>query len=441
MKNRFFLLIAALCLTSGVVGAQDFRNDPRYGADPDAREQNVRVLNFFRDAYTAKDYNTATVYLRQLIENAPKASENMYIQGVDIYKTKLQGASSRDQRKVYMDSILWVHDKRIEAFGDHPQRGRGYIKLAKARDVMQLMNADRNRLFRIAEDALYDPAVPVDPNFAVMYFNNVVESFKLDDITPEELMGKYEKLVKRVASQPGTEEQVAAIESLFATSGAASCENIERLFRPKYEADPNNVELIESILALLQRAQCNSDFQMELLDGYYKTNPTPEIALQLSMYFEKKGDEAKAKEYLQVALNSETDPVKKTALIMQQAGNSLAAGSYREAANYARQALNVDPNSGYAYFILGNAYASGSGAACGDFERLTVFWLAVDNLQQARKYLSEEEAARLNINAQINSFVGNFPKKEDTFFRGLEPGQAYTVNCGWISGRTTVRER
>lgn len=442
MKKRVYSLIAALALVGGAAVAQDFKDDPRYGADPAAREQNVRILNFFGDAYKAKDYNTATNYLRQLIENAPKASENMYIRGIDIYKNKAAAAQTKEDRRLYVDSILWVYDKRIEAFGQHPQRGEAYLKGEKARLFMTMMPADRERLFRLFREAL-DEKHPFEPALAVMYFNSVIESFKLDDVTPEEVIDTYERLSQRIAQNQSAEAADASktLDDLFATSGAADCETVEKIYKPKYEADPENPQLIETILALLQRGKCSSEFYLTMLERYYKVNPKPEVAVQLASVFQEKKDFAKAMEYLRVGISNETDPVKKTNFLLQAATMSSASGSYREAAGFARQALELEPNNGVAYLLLGAAYGSGAGSACSAFDSQTAMWLAVDNLAKARQLLPSDDPQQEQIGRMIANYSANFPKTEETFMRGLNPGDPYTVSCGWISGRTTVRER
>lgn len=442
MKTRVYSLIAAFCLLGGAVGAQDFREDPRYGSDPASREQNVRILNFFNDAYKAKEYGQATVYLRQLIENAPKATQNLYIRGVEIYKSKALGAQSLQERKMYVDSILWFFDKRIEAFGNHPQRGEAYLRGEKAKAFLSMMPADRERLFQFFQEALHEKH-PLNPGLAVTYFNSVVESYRLDDVTPEQVIDIYERLSQRLAGceSPERAEAMKAIDDLFASSGAANCETVEKIYRPKYEADPGNAKLIETILALLRRGNCSSDFYLTMLEKYYAANPRPDVAVQLASLFQEKQEFGKAMEYLRIAINNETDPAQKTNFMLQGAGMALSSSSYREAAQFARQAIDNDPNNGLAYFILASAYAGGSGSACSGFDRQTAFWLVVDNLVQARRLLPADDPQQSTISQMIGNYSANFPKTEETFMRGLNPGDSYTVNCGWISGRTVVRER
>lgn len=442
MKKRVYSLMAALALVGGTAAAQDFKDDPKYGADPAAREQNVRILNFFDDAYKAKDYNLATLYLRELIQNAPKASENMYIRGIEIYKTKAAGAQTKAERRTYVDSILYIYDKRIEAFGEHRTRGEAYLRSEKAKMFLSMMPSDRKRLFKLFREALHEKH-PFEPALAVMYFNSVVESFKLDDVTPEELIEVYERLSKRMAgsSNPDAAEAGKVLDDLFATSGVADCATVEKIYKPKYEADPENPQLIETILALLQRGQCSSEFYLTMLEKYYAVNPKPDVAIQLASVFQEKQDYAKAMEYLRIAIDKATDEDMKVNFLLQAATMSSASGSYREAAGFARQAIGLDPDSGVAYLLLGAAYGSGAGSACSAFDSQTAMWLAVDNLALARQLLPADDPQQEQISKMIGNYSANFPKTEETFMRGLNPGDPYTVSCGWISGRTTVRER
>ncbi len=442
MKKRVYIMMAVLLGMGGTVGAQDFREDPRYGANVAEREQNVRILNFFGDAYKEKNYDVATVHLRYLLEHAPKAGENIYIRGTEIYKAKALAAQTKAERQMYVDSILYIFDKRIEAFGDHPKRGEAYLRSAKAKLFHAMMPADRERLFKLFREALHEKH-PLDPAVAVLYFNSMVESYQLDDVTPEEVIDTYEQLGKRLEGSQAADAAEArkVLDDLFASCGVADCETVEKIYRPKYEADPENQQQIETILALLQRGKCSSDFYVTLLEKYYRTNQKPEVALRLVQVYQEKKDYPKAMEYLRVGIANEDDPAVKANFLLQASTMASASGSYREAAGYARQVLELEPNNGVAYLLLGAAYGSGARSACSAFDSQTAMWLAVDNLARARQLLPADDPQQEQIARMIGNYSANFPKTEETFMRGLNPGDSYTVNCGWISGRTTVRER
>ncbi|MDE5944647.1 MAG: hypothetical protein K2G93_03565, partial [Rikenella sp.] len=400
MKRRIYVSMAAALLfgMGGTAEAQDFRDDPRYGADPAEREQNVRILNFFGDAYKEKNYNEATVHLRYLLEHAPKAGENMYIRGIEIYKAKAAGAQTKAERRTYVDSILYIYDKRIEAFGDHPNRGEAYLRREKAKIFHAMMPADRERLFKLYREALHEKH-PFEPALAVMYFNSVVESYQLDDVTPEEVIDVYEQLGKRLEESQASDAAEArqALDGLFASCGVADCETVEKIYRPKYEADPENQQQTETILALLQRGKCSSDFYITLLEKYYQTTQKPEVALRLMLVYQEKKDYAKAMEYLRVGIANESDPAMKANFLLQASTMSSAAGSYREAAGFARQVLELEPNNGVAYLLLGAAYGSGARSACSAFDSQTAMWLAVDNLSRARQLLPADDPQQEQI--------------------------------------------
>lgn len=442
MKRRMLVILLAITASISMSSAQDKTYDEKFGEDPAQRAENVKLLSFFQDAYNTKAYDDALNLLRQLIVRAPKSSMNMYINGGEIYRQKFARATTKVERMAYLDSMLFLLDKRMEYFGDHKTHGLAYLAAQKAMLFNENNPEDREKAFALFREAVKVSGQDVDPDMTVIFFQSLSEGFKLDDITPEEYISDYEGLTTLLASKTTDEntKAIEAIEALFATSGAASCENIERIFRPKYEADPSNGELVKKILALFSRSKCSSDFQLSLTEQYYKIEPTPELALMLAGIYEEKKDFNKALEYINIGVAAETDATKKLNYLTRAAGLTLSANNYRAAADLSRQIIAIDPSSGYGYLFLAGAYAGGV-SGCSGFDRQAAYWLVVDTYQQARSKFADDQTQVDRINSYINSYASSFPKTEETFMRGLEPGQGYTVNCGWVSGRTTVRER
>lgn len=422
-------------------GQQELKLDERYGVDPSKRLDNLKIINFFTDAYNTKAYDDALRYMHHIVVNSPKASQNVYIFSGNIYRSKFDLATTKAERMLYLDSILWMLDRRIEAFGEDPKRGKAYLVGLKA--LIYNENAsDPEKSFNLFRKAIEVGGKETDPDVAVIFFNSLTEGFKLDDISAEEYLKDYDVLVNTISIEPTEEDKKAleSIDAIFATSGAATCENIEAIFRPKYEANPENVDQIKMILGLFSRSKCSSDFQLQLTENYYKKEPTPELALMLAGIYEEKKDYAKSLEYINIAIKGENDPAKKINMLVRAAGANLSSNQYREAAELSRQIIAIDPSNGYGHLFLANAYAGGV-SACSGFERQAAYWLVVDMFQQARSKFEGDASQMASINNAINSYASNFPKTEDTFMRGLEPGQGYSVSCGWVSGRTTVRER
>ncbi len=423
--RRFYLLVsAALLLLSGPVMAQSYRDNPLYGETLADRDATAVLLSNLRGAINEKDYNRAAGYVNQLVASAPRASQNTYIFGALSYLNKFQKATTPAQRQVMLDSLLWIHDKRIEAFGSHPQQGERYIRTRKALDMLQLAASDP-RFVGFAQEAF--AAGSTEPNLAVRYFQTLVTQYQAGNLTAEELLNRYTFLAAHMekATEDKAQEARDAIEALLATSGAADCQMIERIFKPQYEADPSNIELAQRILALLYRAKCTSPFYMELLERHYAANPTPELALQLASTFQNNGNPAKALEYMRVALDGEQDPEKKANYLLQAAGMALGTHAYRDAAGFARQVIALDGENGFGYYFLANALAGGASSACGgDFERRTVYWLVVDNLAQARKFLPADDPRQEDIGRMIGNMASGqqLPGTERNLLPPTHPG-------------------
>ena len=441
MKHLDLKLVLVLVLASLSAGAfaQAYLEDPRYGNTPEERKQNVLILNFFNDTYNNKNYDGAAQYLQQLMEKAPKATQNIYIKGADIYRNKILRATSLDQKNIFIDSLMLIYDKRIEHFGDHATRGKGYIMELKAREYITYKPADREGIIKLCQAAIAENGNDSDPDFLNIYFQVLTDDYKNDNIEANFLMNEYEKLAKIFNTNPTPEKNEAkkTFEALFVSSGAASCENLEKLFRPQIAAAPADTALLDKVLGLLMAGNCVSDFQLEVGEKFYALKPSSSTALALAAGFEEKKQFDKALKYLNEAIANETDPATKANLCVRIAGSQLSSNNAQEAAKFAKEAIDIDPENGFAYMLLAQAYTVGSNA-CSGFDRQSVYWLAYDLLTKACTMLDEEHLK--GTDEQLSSYRANFPSKEECFFRGLNNGASYTVRCGWVSGATTVRE-
>ncbi|MFI3294934.1 MAG: hypothetical protein R3Y19_02845 [Rikenellaceae bacterium] len=404
------------------------------------------LLNSFAYSYKLKDYPTATKELKELLESAPKASENMYINGVNIYRNLIAQAETDEQRDHYLDSLLIIFDLRAEHFAEHPTRGRDYVLAQKANTFFNFAD-DHERImaYDLFVEAIKAGQDVIDDSDAALigkYFMNVTESASFDELTADDYIGRYERLTKLLSNH---DTEVARnvtleVEAMFANSGIASCDNLERIFKPQYEADPSNDALVKKILGLFSKARCASDFQMEILERYFQTDPKPEIALMLAGVYEEKGDFAKAQEFLNVAIESESDPVLKVSHLTRASMQLLQSGNGKAAAEMAKRALEIDSKSSMAAFMYANAVSTALSGCSGDAKTYAC-WLAADAMQRAVNLMPDEDPLKKDARNALYNLTANFPKKTDLFMLGLEEGQAYTVNCGWLSGRTTIRGR
>ncbi len=432
-------MLATLAFAT-TAAAQDYLQDPRYGKSPEERQENALMLNYFNDAYRANLYDQAAGFLQKLMEREVSASQNLYINGANIYKTRISTSKSVQERNAYVDSLMMIYDARAKHFGDNATRGRGYILSQKANDYAAYRPADQENVFRLYKEAIAASGDNLDPSLVAVYFNLLAENYKQDLVETDELMAEYDRLAAFLDESPTPEKEEAKkqLDAILIASGAADCENLERLFKPQFEADPNNLDLVTKIMAMLSRGGCNTDFQLTVAEQYFKLNPSTQTAMALAAAFEDRGDHVKALNYLQEAIAKESNPTEKVNLLIRAASARLASGSPREAAELARQAIGINSESGYAHLILANAYAAGT-SGCGEFDRQAAFWLVCDELNTARNLLSGDATQVANIDKMLGTYRSYWPSNEECFYRGLSSGQGYRVNCGWLSGGTTIR--
>ncbi|MFQ5572451.1 MAG: tetratricopeptide repeat protein, partial [Rhodothermales bacterium] len=197
--------------------------------------------------------------------------------------------------------------------------------------------------------------------------------------------------------------------------------------------DPDNLEVIQQLFDLLQQEGYRGKM-MELAPRLLEMDPTPEILrLLIRMYIEDGEVETAADLFQQL----ETMPnVTLTAQDLHNMGIALQElERFREAREYYRRALQVDPEYTEALKAIANLYATAV-ALCGVSDRVqsAVFWLVSDAYQRAG---DSANAAR---------YRGAFPTAEDIFYtsdwtEGQTTSVTYTCRGLTISGTTTVRKR
>lgn len=444
MKQKLLhLAFAAAAVFSAVgAGAQPRELGPEWGDNDSIRMENFKAFSFYRESYQFKLYDEAAGYLQYLMEAAPKARPELYHAGVLIYTTKYNAAADEAQKKIYLDSMLMIFDKWIENFEDHPQQGRTYLLRKKALDYMELAGNDREGVKKLLQEAIAADTTLKYPEVVAIYFQHLTDDYKLfETLEADQYLEEYERLAGLLdtAATPESAKQKETLDMLAASSGALDCGTLETIYGPRIEADPENKGLYTAALSLLQRNKCDGPFYTKIIEGLHKLDPSASTALVLAGAFEDKKEYATAIKYLTDALAGDVDPALKENLYVRLAANYLQSGNPQAAAENAKQAIAVNPESGYGYNMLALAYGAGSTACPEGFERQTVYWLVYDNLAIARRLLAKDGKDVKNIDADMASYRNSFPIKEETFFRGLDEGSPYTVKCGWITGNTTVR--
>lgn len=264
MKNVKFLLSAALVFLASAALAQDF-SGPQYakwGATPEEREQNILNSNFLKESCDNRDYDAAAHYLKGLIDKIPDAAESIYQRGAVVYKNKINRAKSVAEKNMFIDSLMLMYDMRAQYFGDNVKPGKtAFILDQKAREFLRYKPNDRKGIREAFRAAIAQGGDSTDPETVVAYFSNLCEDYKnTDEVMPDEIIAEYDRLTPFFEKNPEAGDYKSQFDAAFGLSGAASCENLENLFRGKLEAAPDDEALLAQAVALMSRAKCDGDF-------------------------------------------------------------------------------------------------------------------------------------------------------------------------------------
>ena len=445
MKNVKFLLSAACTLFAVAAMAQQDFSGPQYakwGDTPEEREKNILNSNFLKESYDNRDYDAAARYLRDLLNSCPDASVAIYQRGANVYKQKINRAKNVTEKNAYIDSLMQIYDLRAKYFGDNAKQGLAFILDQKAREYLAYKPNDRAGIRKAFREALEAGGDNADPETVVAYFSNLCDDYKnTDEVMPDEVIAEYDRLSQFFEKHPEAAEMKGQFDTAFGVSGAASCEDLEKLFGAKLAAAPDDEALLAQAVALMSRADCSSDFFLATAEKFYAVKPSSNTALSLAQVFQNKHDYAKAMTYLNEALAVEKDDAERQKLLARIGLVGLAANDVSGAAAAARQARDLNPEDGVPYFVLAQCYGL-SAASCGGFAGQATFWAAYDTMSKAVELLPSDSEYLEHAKSALSTFRNNFPSSEECFFNELQSGARYTVTCGTAAGvTTTVRPR
>ena len=446
MKSLKLILAVAFAAMSFSAMAQVNYDDARYavwGENAEQRKSNMLANQFLKESVDNKDYKAAAGYLKQLLDQAPKGAQGIYPNGIKLYKTLINTAKTEEQRNVYIDSLLYVYDVRLQAFANHSRYGKDYILDRKAREYLTYKPEDREgvrKIFTEAIAATEEKTGKANQELVAIYFSNLCEDYKNNLVDATIVISEYDRFSPLFEGAEGEAAELKnQFDTAFGASGAASCENLESLFSKKLAEKPEDVALLGQAVSLMSRAQCNSDFFFNTAEKFYSLKPSSETALFLAQGFQGRSEFDKAMKYLNEALAAETDNAERAKLYTRIGLISIQTGDHSNAMNAAKEIKTLEPTNGYAPYIMAQCYAA---TASGDFSAQAGYWAAYDTMNQAIELLGSEPAIQEAAKKMASAYRGSFPTKEACFFNEVSAGARYTVTKGFASGvSTTVRYR
>ncbi|HBF88381.1 MAG TPA: hypothetical protein DDX39_07025 [Bacteroidales bacterium] len=414
------------------------QDDAKFGTDPETCKMN---LSLYSEFYKQKNYVDALTPWRSVFNTCPESSKNIYIHGVRIISEqidKAKEAKNLELKNKYIDTLMMVYDQRIKYFGqeadvlerkavdlfknDESRFEESYNMLLKAIDINKEKTGAAASLGFMQISVLMMNAQKIDKGVVVENYSKAAEA--------------VEASIKEKPDDADLVKVKESIEALFVSVGP-DCDVIISLFQPKFEANPENLDLLKNITKVLKKQSCTeSKLFFDASEKLYSLEPSAEAASNLAQMAVKKGELSKASKFYLQAIELQQDANEKAQYYLELANLNKDLGQLAQARTYAFKAAELRANWGMPYLLIGTMYASSS-KSCGenDFEQKAVFWVALDKFYKAKAI---DPSIAESANKLINTYSQYIPDKENAFFYNYTEGQSYTVGC-WINESTTIR--
>lgn len=440
--SRKGILTAIIAIASVSAFGQAYLEDPKYGADVETRKECAEKTSMYQEDYRQNNFKDAYTSWQVVFNICPMQSPNIYIRGSRILKFKIEETADPNRKKILIDSLMLMHDRRIEHFNK-----KGSVLGIKAQDLYTLAPERYEEAFKIAEEAINISTNNSEISVLFTYMTLIRVMYENKKIEADKVIELYSTISdyadNQISKNPNDDKLKQAkdgIDAIFAQMGVANCESIVAIFTPKFNANPTDVNLCKKIKALMASTKdCNK--QGLFLDAnvaIYKAEPSADLAYDIAHLYINAKQPSLAEKYYNEAINLESDVNKRANYFYE-----LASLTFTELKNpgqakaLANKALEENPNLGRVHKLIGDMYASERNCGNDDFEKKAVFWAAVDKYAKAKQVEPELEES---MNSLISTYSQYFPTKEDIFFHDLKVGDTFSVGC-WINERTVVRER
>ncbi len=430
----------ALILLTLVLAVPTFAQG-RFGKDS---AECTKYLSYYQELVKQNNLTDAAPFWRKAFTLCPPtASQNMFINGQKILRYEISKNTKDPVRyRELVDTLLLLNDLRAQYYPKNAVKSLDN----KAIDVMNYLGSNYEDQYNMLGDILSQIKGAATPGVYVTMMKSAVEMYRNQKIDAEQVMNDYTTLSGYlderidVSNDPAIRGTKQDVESLFIESGVASCDNLVALYTPRFEASPNDEALLANMVKMLSKSECmNTELFLKAIVALNEINPTASSVYGLYRLYSSRDENTKAAEALEraISLLNPDDVATKAEYTFELATYYFKkCGKAASAVAKAKEAAELDESyKGKAYLLIGTIWG---GQKCGGDEvsSRANFWVAVDYLQRAA---AADPAVADDANSLAAQYRRYFPKTEDAFFLDITDGSGYTVSCGGMTERTTVR--
>ncbi|MFD0931917.1 hypothetical protein ACFQ0R_04815 [Psychroflexus salinarum] len=427
------------------------------------------TLSLFNESAKVNNFSDAYPKYKQLLENCSDFNKLIYQRGAQMLEGMIDDAETDERKMELIQEYIDNQMMRLEKFPNETKEGDMLADVAmikykyevgtledRLRSFEKVVEADKDNFsspvaiyayFRIANDL--NDAGERDIQFLFDKYDEVIELIenqendKAAEAKPliekqeaqQELTPRESRILKNSEIYLRNYTKIkGSVNSLLGSK--ADCDNLIPLYKKDFEEKKDDVNWLRNANERLSAKDCTEDpLFFKVSEALHKKDPSANSAYSLGQLAEAEGNRGKALNYFNEAAELETNKIKKSRIYYRIANNYKDRGSYSQARNYYRKALNNKPSMGVAYLKIADMYAK-SANDCGTnvFEKRAVYWLAADYASRAGRV---DPSLSSNATATAESYKARAPQKSDIFQEDAA-GRKITFSSCWIGESVVV---
>ena len=479
-KLLLTIAIAAGALSANAQNLAGTKLNDRIGHGQDSIDV-LGSLSLYQEAFKRKSYVEAIEPWEFVFTKAPHSMVRVYTDGAWMFEQLVQNETDAGKKKEYFDKLMAIYDQHLKHLNalnsfatPKTTSTKGNIITRKAYDYYYFCpNMNNNEAYKMFKEGIEDLNKNVEAfvlyGFIECSYNRFIQNKENTDIRQDFIQDYMfcneicdmlldqakEYPAQTIPADPNSEDSTKWVEqvilapealkiiqnyqptqeqcnNLFVQSGAADCDALEKIYMEKVEANKNDINYLNAVLAILTNFECDkSNIYYVAADYAYQITKTPQAAIGKASRLLKEGKENEALEYFKEAIEMETNVAKKAKYAYVIAALYFKKGNTSACRQWCRETLKYNPSNGGAYLLQANCIARGAyGKSPKDVATSYYYCLASDYCNKAK---AVDPSSAGKASRQAAAYAAHFYPKSEAFFAGIKAGQA--VSC---MGETTI---
>ena len=473
MKKLIFALL--VLVATGASAQNGITNEFRFGQGEDS-VRCIETITIVNVNLNNKDYATAYESWKTIFNEFPVARVDTYTNGVKLLTELIKKESDPAKKEAYIQELLSIYDQEIKYIDKlqaitKTKLSAGQLLGKKALAYMQYykdapVDTMYNMLAKSVEMEKGMSEYAVTERFmkysALKYKQDkshseqIIDDYLNASIYIVEVLDKYhdniERSEKKYQEEGNPRDSLNAIaygkmidasrisksniDAYFINSGAASCEDLSKIYAPTLEANKENIEYLNKVLSVMSMLKCtNEDTYLTAAEYALAIEPTAKAAMGCGYRYYKKGEIDKAIEFFDQAIELEASITTKAELCYKVGLIQYSLNNYAKARSYANKALSFNSKYGQPHILIAQCYGAANKWSEDDLMNGCTYFLCLDRLDRAK---AVDPSVKREADKLFAIYSKHTPKIEDLFMRGYEAGKVINIG-GWINESTKIR--